>query len=100
MIEDKFDMTRACFWAIKQNRFNERAKRIARGTFGLTILRKSFESLKSWNIKQKLLKVSYKETIMMRKLHAFRRWLSEHDKSLKGREANAIINFDRVHIVL
>ena len=29
-----------------------------------------------------------------------RRWVTEYDKSIKGREANAIINFDRAHMVM
>ena len=63
-------------------------------------MRKAFASLREWNIRQKLQQVAHRETITLRKQRFFKRWIAEYDKSVKGREANAIINFDRAHMVL
>ena len=93
-------MKRACFDAIKENKFFSRATRIARGTFGLNALRKSFSALRNFTIKQKLLQVGYREMITMKKHRCFNKWLTEYDKCVKGREANAIINFDRAHLIM
>ena len=51
-------------------------------------------------MKQKLLQVAYQETVITKKHNIFQRWIAEYDKSVKGREANAIINFDRAHMVM
>ena len=37
---------------------------------------------------------------MMKKHRCLDKWLSEYDKRVKGREANAIMNFDRKHLVM
>lgn len=36
----------------------------------------------------------------MKKHRCFQKWLTEFDKGVKGQEANAIINFDRLHLVM
>ena len=60
-------MKRACFEQLKQIRFRKMASRVARGTFGLGALRKAFNSLLQWNLKQKVLKVNYNEIVILRK---------------------------------
>ena len=46
---------RTCFDALKETRYRAKATRIARGTYGLYILKKSFARMKAFNLKQKLL---------------------------------------------
>ncbi len=36
----------------------------------------------------------------MKKHRCLDKWLSEYDKRVKGHEANAIMNFDRKHLVM
>jgi len=60
-------MMRECFEKLKMNRYLARAKRVARGTFGLHILRRSFTALRSFTLKRKQLAVNYDEMIILRK---------------------------------
>lgn len=46
------------------------------------------------------MQVNTREVTTLKKHRFFNKWVTEYDKVVKGREANAIINFDRVHMVM
>ena len=54
----------------------------------------------SFNLKQKMLKVNYHEMQILRKQRYLHKMLNEYDKRVREREAGAIINFDRLHMVM
>ena len=65
--EDNYDVMRECFEKLKMVRYNAKATRIARGTFGLNILRHAFTSMRSFTLKRKWLQVNYNEMMILRK---------------------------------
>ena len=62
------------------NRYKAKATVIARGTFGLNVLRQAFTAMRAFTLKIKLLQVNYGEMIILRKQRYLHRMLAEFDK--------------------
>ena len=78
--EDACDLMRSCFEALREVRFRGRATRLARGTYGLCILRRAYASMRQFTLKQKLLQVNYNEMLILRKQRYLHKMLEAYDK--------------------
>ena len=95
--EDNYDMVRTVFYKLKANRYLERAKRVARGQYGINLLRRTLVALRESALKHTLMRMNAAEVQKARKRKFFALWLAETDKSQKRTGAEVVMQFSLAH---
>ena len=86
-----------CFQGLKDNLYLGRCRKFAMGGYGLLILRKAFDGLKTNAFKSAKVKEAFKQVHLLRKKRALDVWLGEYDKRTRGQGAEYVRQFATAH---